>query len=375
MRHQNHYYCMCQPGLETLLQNELRLLRIHGTVEPGGIWFTGTERDLVQANLCLRTASRVLQRLALFPVTGFAGLEKQCRRIPWQRFVRPEIPVQIRVSSVGSRLYHEGAIRQRLLRWLNQDYGLRQASEDEEAQRIYVRIQHNRCSISVDSSGQHLHRRGYRQQTAKAPLRENLAAAMVLASGWARNRPPLYDPFCGSGTILIEAALLARRVVPGLVTGRSYAFQSWPAFSDFAGLFQEIVQHWKSQQRLDEPLQLYGSDRDAGAIQAARDNALRAGMEISWSQSAFTAVAYRPDSFILCNPPYGQRIGDDLRNLYAALGRLARERSDLTIAWLCSDKRWMAATGTSWKKRLGFSNGGLSVQLLRNDAGFRSESD
>jgi putative N6-adenine-specific DNA methylase len=366
MKNQNRYFCICNTGLEHLVLNELRLLKIHGIPEKGGIEFTGTERDLVQTNLCLRTASRILQRIALFPVTGFDGFEKQCRRIRWDRFLSPAIPIDIRVESVNSRLYHERAIKERLMRWLQDDFSVRPAVEGESAQRIYVRIVKNRCTISIDTSGDHLHRRGYRLQTAKAPLRENLAAAMVLASGWARNRPPLYDPFCGSGTILIEAALIAKRIVPGLVTERTYAFQSWPDASKHIEHLAELREHWKGQIRAESQPFFFGSDRDAGAIQAAKENARRADLSIEWQQCSFSDVSYQPDSFLLCNPPYGQRIGEDLRNLYAALGGLARCRPDLTIAWLSSDPRWQRATGMAWKKCLHFSNGGLPVKLLRN---------
>jgi putative N6-adenine-specific DNA methylase len=366
MKDLNHYFCICNPGLETLAQNELRLLRIQGVPEVGGLAFSGTDRDVVQANLCLRTASRILQRIALFPVAGFDGFEKQCRRIKWGRFLTPSVPIDVRVTCESSRLYHEKAVQERLLHWLNEDCAVRPGEEGESSQRIYVRIVKNRCTISIDTSGDHLHRRGYRLQTAKAPLRENLAAAMVLASGWARNRPPLYDPFCGSGTILIEAALIAKRIVPGLVTERTYAFQSWPDASKYVELVTELREHWKGQIRAESQPLFFGSDRDAGAIQAAQENARRAGLTIEWQQCSFSDVSYLPDSFVLCNPPYGQRIGEDLRNLYAALGGLARSRPDLTIAWLSSDPRWQRATAMAWQKRLGFSNGGLAVQLLRN---------
>lgn len=366
MKDLNHYFCICNPGLETLAQNELRLLRIQGVPEVGGLAFSGTDRDVVQANLCLRTASRILQRIALFPVTGFDGFEKQCRRIKWGRFLTPSVPIDVRVTCESSRLYHEKAVQERLLHWLNEDCAVRPGEEGESSQRIYVRIVKNRCTISIDTSGNHLHRRGYRLQTAKAPLRENLAAAMVLASGWARNRPPLYDPFCGSGTILIEAALIAKRIVPGLVTERTYAFQSWPDASKHIEHLTELREHWKGQIRSESQPLFFGSDRDAGAIQAAQENARRAGLTIEWQQCSFSDVSYLPDSFVLCNPPYGQRIGEDLRNLYAALGGLARSRPDLTVAWLSSDSRWQRATAIAWQKRLGFSNGGLAVQLLRN---------
>ena len=366
MKDLNHYFCICNPGLETLAQNELRLLRIQGVPEVGGLAFSGTDCDVVQANLCLRTASRILQRIALFPVTGFDGFEKQCRRIKWGRFLTPSVPIDVRVTCESSRLYHEKAVQERLLHWLNEDCAVRPGEEGESSQRIYVRIVKNRCTISIDTSGDHLHRRGYRLQTAKAPLRENLAAAMVLASGWARNRPPLYDPFCGSGTILIEAALIAKRIVPGLVTERTYAFQSWPDASKHIEHLTELREHWKGQIRAESQPFFFGSDRDAGAIQAAQENARRAGLTIEWQQCSFSDVSYLPDSFVLCNPPYGQRIGEDLRNLYAALGGLARSRPDLTIAWLSSDPRWQRATAMAWQKRLGFSNGGLPVQLLRN---------
>ncbi|HVD60661.1 MAG TPA: THUMP domain-containing protein, partial [Gemmatimonadaceae bacterium] len=217
-------FAVAAPGLETILARELEDLGIIGAeVVEGGVSFRGNIAQLYEANLALRVASRVIVRVARFHADSFHELERRAKKIPWNEYLAPGARVRFRVTCRKSRLYHSDAVAQRFADAVNARIGnvsIETATDDDDSadaaptQLFIVRITHDDCVVSVDSSGELLHRRGYRLATGKAPLRETLAAAMVLASGWDSTRP-LIDPMCGSGTIAIEAALLARGIAPG----------------------------------------------------------------------------------------------------------------------------------------------------------------
>jgi len=215
-------FAVAAPGLEAICAAELRALGIAAAAEPGGVAWEGTMDDLRRANLWLRTAGRVVVRAGSFHARSFIELERHARRVPWERWVTRGRAVRLRVTSKKSKLYHEGAIAERLLGFIGDRVGGLGASsavkgaDDEgddggDAQLFVVRVHRDEVTISADSSGALLHLRGYRQALAKAPLRETLAAALLAASRWD-GVAPLVDPLCGSGTIAIEGAWMARRI-------------------------------------------------------------------------------------------------------------------------------------------------------------------
>ncbi len=217
-------FAACLPGVEPFLAQELEELGyIPANHHPGegGVGFSSTLEGLYRANLWLRTANRVLLRLGRFQAIQFAELRRKAANLPWERYLTPGQPVAIRSTCHHSKLYHSGAVSERVLGAIGDrlEHAPEALAFDEEqpaAQLVLVRMDNDECTISLDMSGEPLHRRGYRLAVAKAPLRETVAAAMLYASGWDR-RSPLLDPFCGSGVIPIEAALLAgfRRVCSG----------------------------------------------------------------------------------------------------------------------------------------------------------------
>ena len=326
------------PGLEPFALAEARALGLPARAEEGGLAWSGDLRSIVAANLGLRIASRVLVRLAQFEARTFVDLEKFGRRIPWSLVVTPGATVRFRVTCRKSRLYHSDAVAQRLAEAVRRSvpgaHAEAHASDDDEpterddAVLFVVRFNHDRCTVSADTSGELLHRRGYRQATAKAPLRETLAAALVAASGWD-GVSPLVDPMCGSGTILIEAALAARRASPG--ARREFAIERWP------GVPAELVRTVRSElgalSRPSAPGPIVGSDRDAGAIEAARENAQRAGVATDADFAVHAISAMRlPDAergWIVSNPPFGVRVGEAsrVRDLWAQLGHVLRRRA------------------------------------------------
>jgi putative N6-adenine-specific DNA methylase len=385
------------PGLESIAAGELKLLGVRARQDVGGVAFDGDLDRVYQANLWLRTAGRVLVRLGAFHASTFYELERRSKKLRWQDFLPEKGSVEVRVTCRKSRLYHSDAVAERVLGAIagaassnielragtsvTDEYGVdpadvgvdggsSEAPSGESTQLFIVRIVNDQCEISADSSGELLHRRGYRKEVAKAPLRETLAAAMVLASGWnGRRGEALLDPMCGSGTIPIEAALIARGIAPGL--RRDFQFMQWPGFD--RSRWNSIVD--KAQNSVVNPtLDIVGADRDSGAILAATHNAERAGVardlrlsadSLSGSISRIDNVAYG-EAWILTNPPYGVRVGEsaDLRDLYATLGNALKMRHGWRIGLLTSDAVLAAQMRLPLWPRFSTSNGGIPVSFL-----------
>jgi putative N6-adenine-specific DNA methylase len=368
------------PGLAPLAEQELRAIGITpDAVAPEGVSFRASAAQLYAANLWLRTATRVVVRVASFQAETFAELERRARRVAWSRYITPGAGVRIRVTCRKSRLYHSDAVAQRIAGAIERAGGVPMPEPERESeaarpagaggsvgQLIMVRLFRDACTVSMDSSGELLHRRGYRQETAKAPIRETLAAAVLMASGWER-RGPLLDPMCGSGTIVIEGALLARRRAPGL--GRPFAFMQWPEFD--AAAWRTLVTQARSQELAAAPEPISGSDRDPGATAAAIGNATRAGVveDIGFMTCPISAIEPPPGpGWLVTNPPYGVRVGerDRLRNLYAQLGQVARAKCHgWTVAVVSGNRMLTRHIRLPFITVLTTTNGGLPVELVR----------
>jgi putative N6-adenine-specific DNA methylase len=377
-------FAVAAPGLEPIVAGELAQLGLRGEATAGGVTFHGGERELYRANLHLRTASRVLLRLGdEFYADSFSELRAKAGRLPWQSYLEPGQPVAIKATCHKSKLYHSDAVAERVAGAIEDRLGrpvarVKGPSEaDEETSEagtppalVIVRLVRDMVTISLDTSGALLHQRGYRLATAKAPLRETLAAAMLLASGWDR-AAPLLDPFCGAGTLPIEAALLALNLAPGRL--RRFAFMDWPGFQP--DLWQTLLDQAEAARRPTAP-PIWGSDRDAGAIEAALANAERAGVaeQVRLDRKAVSALEAPPGpGWVVTNPPYGVRVkqSGDLRNLYAQLGKVLRARCPgWQVAMLTGDLRLARATGLPFDERRSLSlvNGGLRVTLLQGEA-------
>jgi putative N6-adenine-specific DNA methylase len=404
MKKMEKLFAVCAPGLEPFTAWELDQLGLSGShssfqprnfladkgsdddrrvlrfasgwmgeeLQSGGIEFQGSLHDIYRTNLYLRTASRVLVRLGEFYASAFPELRRKAGRLFWENYLSPERPISLRVTCKKSHLYHEAAVAERvegaIADRLGKPLPVQRHREDpgtDPPQLIVVRLMGNLCTISMDSSGALLHRRGYRFATTKAPLRETLAAGMVMASGWDTSFP-LLDPFCGSGTIPIEAALMARRVPAGY--SRRFAFMDWPSFDPRS--WDEVLAHAGKTITSDIP-KILGSDRDAGAIQAAQANAERAGVAdcIEFSRKAISAIDLPPGpGWVVTNPPYGVRLKktNDLRDLYAQFGKVLRTRCPgWRVTLLCDHAQLIRSTGLRFDKGIFMMNGGLKVRLLR----------
>jgi putative N6-adenine-specific DNA methylase len=232
------------------------------------------------------------------------------------------------------------------------------------AQLVLVRLVRDHCTLSVDASGALLHQRGWRKAAGKAPLRETLAAGMLLAAGWD-GTTPLADPFCGSGTLPIEAALLARGLAPG--RDRRFACLDWPSFD--ANAWARVRREAETAVRDGAP-PIMGSDRDAGAIETARANAAAAGVaaDVSLERGAISSFTPPPGTgLVISNPPYGVRLrgSGDLRDLWASFGNVLRKRCPgWRVAVLCADAKLARASGLALEPALRLRNGGIAVELL-----------
>jgi putative N6-adenine-specific DNA methylase len=371
-------YSITAPGLERVTASELALLGIVPTKQSrGGLAWRGEMRDVYRANLWLRTATRVVLRVASFHADTFAELERRAKRIPWGRFVRARDHVRFRVTCHKSALYHSDAVAQRLMESVAAATGCEtitdpEAFEDHEGmtseQLFVVRMDHDNVTVSADSSGVLLHKRGYRQATAKAPMRETLAAAMLLSSGWNANEP-LLDPLCGSGTIPIEAAQIARRIAPGI--HREFRFERWPGFH--AASWAEVRDEARSRTIAAVPGNIVAADRDPGAIAAAASNAERAGVAddvqiVQRSLSASVSDLGLQPGWIVTNPPYGVRIGTDVRNLYAKIGSMMRGPfADWRLGILTAAPELERQLGVALEQLFETTNGGIPVRFMASN--------
>jgi len=268
------FFAATAPGLETICREELKVLLPSETpmaIVEGGIQFEGRLHDCYLANLNLRTANRLLMRIESFHAENFRKLEKNLTAVPWELFILPGAPTQIRVTSRHSRLYHKSAVAGLVQASIASRFSLNEFSGESTAkptvaQQIFVRLSDDHVTLSIDSSGDLLHKRGIKPWAAKAPIRETLAAAALILSGYT-GLEPLVDPMCGSGTFAIEAALIAQKIPPGRF--RNFAFREWPSFQPKRWQYMKRATE-KEIVRTNTPF-IFASDLDELINQIARD--------------------------------------------------------------------------------------------------------
>jgi len=370
-------FAACQPGLEPILAAELTALGLQPRIVGGGVAFTASVPELMRCALWLGSASHVRLRLVEFPCRALGELQRKAATLPWRAWLRTDIPVVVRASSAASRVYHTGAIEERLQQGLTAAFGrapLVPAAGATTKAELAVRFHRDVCTISLDATTTPLHRRGYRLEGAKAPLREDIAHALARAGGLPDGWPAdagVLDPFCGSGTLAIEAAGLRLGLAPGRLRPPPLQHTALFAAADWAAV-QRQPAPWPVAATCGPIL---AGDRDAGAVEAARHNAERAGVgqAIVFQNVAFTAQAWLADpatapaqGLLLTNPPFGHRIrGGDLRPLYQTLGqRSARLGPGWRVAMLAEDVRLARRTGMPLRAAFTTRHGGKAVTGL-----------
>ncbi len=352
---------ICPVGLEEICAEELRALgnKVGGPTA-GVVPFRGSTRGVYEANLWLRTATRVLVRIARFRATDFAHLERRMEEIDLSPFMDDSVAPRFRVTTRKSALFHTEAVTERLHKIAGPP-----KQDDEQPEQVFVvRIDHDTVTLSVDTSGEPLHKRSWRTETVRASIRPTLAAAAILASKWDPITPVL-DPFAGSGTFVIEAGLIAAARPPS--EGRSYAFQRWPAFEGGTWASVKGGATTRTRERGVGTLTLLeASDRDQVALAATAANAERAGLEVTTHLRPVGQMSgLSGPGLVVSNPPYGKRSSGGSKGtslLYKRFGEVFRERrpqSALTVV-VPSD---MAAIDRRLKTVLTASNGGIKVRV------------
>ena len=354
------FFLVATPGLEAPLCAEAQAAGFAAREVPGGVEVAGGWPEIWRANLELRGAARVLARIASFRALHLAQLDKRCRKVDWAALLPTGAPVKVEAVCRKSRIYHHRAAGQRLERAVRDVLG---PPGTGSAVGLRLRIEDDLAVISLDTSGDLLHRRGYKEWVGKAPMRETMAAMFLAQCGY-RGDVPVVDPMCGSGTFVLEAAEIAMGLQPGRL--RRFAFEDLPGF-DPAG----FAQMRRAGRETD--LRFYGFDRDQGAVQGARGNAARAGLaaatQFACQPLSDLAPPEGPLGLVITNPPYGARIGNRklLFGLYAALGKVMAERfQGWRLGMVTSDGGLAKATGLALTAGPPVDHSGTKVRLWQS---------
>lgn len=355
------------PGLESALYDEVRgkgFKRVKAI--KGGVTIQGGWPEVWRANLWVRGASRVLARISSFKALHLAQLVECARNVPWDDILNPEHAFRVEVSCSKSRIYHSGAAAERIERAISDT--LKTSPLSDAKITVMARIDHDICTLSVDTSGELLHKRGYKTAVSKAPMRENMAALFLQQCGY-QGTEPVFDPMCGSGTFIIEAAEIAARLNPG--RSRHFAFENLVTFDP---------QAWEDmcnvRRQAETGISFYGSDRDDGAVKMSAKNAARAGVDKLTEFKQQTISDMTPPTstpgLVIINPPYGGRIGNkhQLIPLYQTLGRVLRTHfAGWRVGIITTDRSLAQATALPFfPESESVQHGGLRVSLFHTDA-------
>lgn len=324
----------CHFGLEAVLKREIYDLGYEITkVEDGRVTFEGDEEAVCRANIFLRTAERVMIQVGRFKATTFEELFQGIKNLPWEEYIPEDGKFWVKkASSINSKLFSPSDIqsiaKKAMVERMKQKYHKEWFKEDGAAYPVRIFLLKDEVTVALDTSGDSLHKRGYRTMTSKAPLTETLAASLIMLTPWRKDRI-LVDPFCGSGTFPIEAAMIAANIAPGM--NRDFTAEEWTNLID-RKLWYECVKEAEDMIDTTVKVDIQGYDIDGDVIKAARENAKRAGVEhmIHFQQRAVADLSHpKKYGFIITNPPYGERLEDkaDLPELYTQIGQ-AYQRLD-----------------------------------------------
>jgi putative N6-adenine-specific DNA methylase len=367
-------FLVAAPGLEPLVADEARRMLPGAKIEaaPGGVELVGEPALIARSNLLLRLPTRVLLRVGVVEAREFSRLRRGAAALPWAAWLPAGARVSVRAAASRSRLYHTGAIAENLALALDDAVGAEvdkapAEDRDDAPLSVLARGHEDRFTLSLDTSGARLHRRGWRQEGGTAPLRETLAAALLAVAELADDEP-VCDPMCGSGTIAIEAALRQIGRAPGL--DRRFAFERFVGHD--AAAWEALRNEARAAER-PRPLAIVAADADAEQIVIARRNATRAGVAelVRIEQAELDALtAPAPRGLLVTNPPYGRRAGSRsaIPRVYAQLARALRGPfSAWRAAILVEDRKLLAGLGVDWARARALDNGGLKVWIGRRE--------
>ena len=321
----------CHFGLEAVLKKEIYDLGYDITkVEDGRVTFTGDEEAICRANIFLRTAERILLKVGQFHAETFDELFEGIKAMPWENYIPKDGKFWVaKASSIKSKLFSpsdiQSIVKKAMVERLKQKYHINWFEETGASYPLRLFLMKDEVTVAIDTSGESLHKRGYRTMTSKAPITETLAAALIMLTPWKKDRI-LIDPFCGSGTFPIEAAMMAAEIAPGM--NRSFTAESWINLTD-RQLWYDTVEEAAEQVNTDIEVDIQGYDIDGDVVKAARENAKRAGVDhlIHFQQRPVSALSHpKKYGFIITNPPYGERLEEKaaLPELYTEIGEAYR---------------------------------------------------
>ena len=321
----------CHFGIEAMLKREIYDLGYDiESVEDGRVSFIGDEEAIVRANVQLRTAERILLKIGQFKAASFEELFQGIVALPWEEYIPEDGKFWVtKATSVKSKLYSapdiQSIVKKAMVERMKQKYKKEWFEESGASYPVRIFLMKDMVTVALDTTGVPLHKRGYRTLTSKAPISETLAAAMLMISPWHKDRI-LLDPFCGSGTILIEAAMIAANIAPGLY--RHFQAEEWENLIS-PSLWEEVKDEAKDEIDLDIETNIQGYDIDPDMVDIARKNAARAGVDklIHFQQRALKDTSHpKKYGFIITNPPYGERLEEkaDLPELYTKIGEVYR---------------------------------------------------
>ena len=362
----------CHFGLEAVTKREIYDLGYEiSRVEDGRVTFIGDEEAICRSNIFLRTAERVLLQVGRFHATTFDELFEGIKALPWADYIPRDGKFWVKkASSIKSKLFSPSDIqsiaKKAMVERLKEVYHVSWFEEDGAPYPVRIFLLKDEVMVTLDTSGDSLHKRGYRLITSKAPLTETLAAALILLTPWRRDRI-LVDPFCGSGTFPIEAAMIASGIAPGM--NRSFTAEEWTNFIP-KNLWYEAVEEAQEQMDTEVKVDIQGYDIDPEVVKAARENAKRAGVEhmIHFQQRAVADLSHpKKYGFIITNPPYGERLEDkeDLPQLYSEIGASYRNLDSWSMYLITSYEDTEKYIGRKADKNRKIYNGMLKTYFYQ----------
>jgi putative N6-adenine-specific DNA methylase len=357
-------------GLEAVVAREVQVLGYEGgSVANGRVAFRGGPEAICRANLWLRSADRVLVKMGEFPALSFDELFEQTKALPWADWLPANASFPVEGKSIKSKLFSvpdcQAIVKKAVVESLKQRYHQQWFEETGPRYTIEVAILKDSATLTIDTSGPGLHKRGYRKLSSTAPLKETLAAAMISLSHWRPERM-LLDPLCGSGTIPIEAALIGLDIAPGL--NREFSAEQWPVLPE--RLWREARREANDLIRRDLKLQIRGTDIDADVLSLARYHARQAGVEeqISWQQAPLADLqTKRQYGYIICNPPYGERMEDarSVERLYREMGPVFKQLATWSFYVLTAHRDFEKLLGRRADKKRKLYNGSIECNYYQ----------
>ncbi|MDQ7094970.1 class I SAM-dependent RNA methyltransferase [Desulfosporosinus sp. PR] len=357
-------------GLESIVARELKALGyFEQSVENGKVNFSADELGICRSNLWLRSSDRVLLKMGSFQALTFEELFQETKKLPWEDWLPKDANFPVQGKSIKSKLFSvsdcQAIVKKAIVERLKEKYHQDWFEESGPRYQVEVALLNNQATLTIDTSGPGLHKRGYRKLAGQAPLKETLAAAMIQLSRWHKDRT-LLDPFCGTGTIPIEAALIAQNRAPGLK--RSFAAEKWPRIPK--DHWQEAWQEALDLQENNASLHIYGSDIDPKALSLARTHALEAGVEdiIHFQRLPVAEVRSRFNfGHLIANPPYGERLGEtkDVEGLYTELGETFKRLENWSLHLLTTQQFPERFIGRRWDKSRKLYNGRLECHYYQ----------